>query len=508
MAKYCFIKPLCYHYSQLTILEGLSMKTHLRLAFWALQMLWRLKGIWLVDRFQLWRKSINLYLAFLAFTDLERPFNQMKSAMLSALLSAVYDYDTDWTFGNRHGNNFFSLLQHIESEKARTLATGLFNTDIQHKLSDDGLERGSVALRLYWLVIKSAWMQSYTPEQIDQFGRNLQIIDDLLDLEGDRVAGDTNCFLIEDRTQEFVAEAEEFLKSDFFERLKRNSKVYRVLEGKVRKTLQSFGTDPVTFKQLFATGRPHTGLYAFALSLIGFGFYEATPWVVILFTSLAYAGLTMNIMIFNDWVDRENDRKKGKMLASEHSQELMQYWQRLSGVTALILIPIAYWSVPLAIYTTLVWAVGILYSYAQRRYLLNNALVALCAGAPVLSGAVYHGEIRWIAICTSIIFMGLIFINEMYKDVKDRNTDDGYKITMPIKRGSVLTLWQTIKFIHLPAILFVLHPNPWVRWFGIAAISLVTFQQAAAFLHPEWINRPLNTMRLTLTGLLIILLVT
>lgn len=484
------------------------MKAHLKLAFWALQILWGLKGIWPVDRFRLWKKSINLYLAFLTFTDTERPFDQLQSAMLCAILSAVYDYDTDWTFGNQNGKNILPLLQHIKSREAQALATNLFNAEVKHDLSEDGLERGSIALRFYWLVINSVWMRNYTQEQIDDFGRKLQILDDILDLENDRLADDMNCLLLEDQAQAFVAEAEVFLKSDFFGMLKKNSLVYRMLEGKVKKKLRSFGTQEVTLKQLFATGRPSTGLYAFLLSFIGFGFYEGTPWAVRVLTSLAFGGLTMSIMAFNDWVDRENDRKKGKLFASEHPQELLQYWWQLSSVTTLALVLIVYWSVPLTLFTAIVWVIGILYSYTRRLYLVNNFIVAICSGSPALCGTVFHGEIRWVATCTFGIFMTLLFINELYKDVEDRKIDLEHKDTMPVRRGSFLTLWHTIPFLYVSALLFVLHPNTWVKWLGAVAVTLITFQQIAAMLHPEWIHRPMTTMRLTLKCLLIVLLLT
>ncbi len=496
------------YYPQLIQERRFVVKNHIRLAFWSIQILWKLKGIWPMDKFKLWKKSIRLYLSFLAFTDSEHPVSQLRNAMLCAILSAVYDYDTDWTFGNRQGENFFALLPRVESTEARMLATELFHADIQRKVSGDGLERGSIALHFYWLVINSAWMHSYVPEQIHSFGRKLQIVDDLLDVEEDRISGDTNCFLLKERIQEFVTEIEEFLGSNFFGKLKDHSKVYATLEDKMQKKLQNFGTRPATLKQLFATGRPHTGLYAFALSLIGFGFYEGTPWIVILLTALAYAGLTMSIMTFNDWIDRENDRKKGKLFASEHSQELIRYWRRLSGVTLMLMLMIIWWNTPLAIFSALVWTIGILYSYTRRWYLLNNAIVAICAGSPALCGMIYHGEIRWIAICTASIFVILIFINELWKDAKDRETDYGYKVTMPTKKGSVLTLWQTIVFTYAPTILFVFYPNPWVRWYGIAMMSFVAFQQAAAFLHPKLINRPLSSMQLILGGLLIVLLLT
>gem|GEM_PF-5104629 len=428
--------------------------------------------------------------------------------MLCAILSAVYDYDTDWTFGNRQGDNFFPLLKRIKLKEARTLATNLFNRDNNRNISADGLERGSIALRFYVLVINSVWMSSYTPKQIRSFGRKLQIIDDILDREGDLAAGDTNCLLFNDRTQEFLTEAAEFLKSDFFGRLKRNSQVYAILEGKVRKTLRNSGMRPATLKQLFATGRPKNGLYASVLSFIGFGFYEGTPWHIVLLTGIAFAGLTMSIMIFNDWVDRENDRKKRKMFASEHSQELMRYWQRLSCLTTLVLVPIAYWSIPLTLYITLIWTIGIMYSYARQRHPLNNIIVALCSGSPALCGMIYYGEISRVALYTFGIYALLIFVREIHKDIQDIKVDPEYKRTMPLNIGTARTIMFTTVFLYAPALLLVLYPNPWITWLGVIALGFITFQQSFVFLHPYRIGRAFLAMRLTQVGLLVLLLVT
>jgi len=245
---------------------------------WALQVIWGLKAIWPVDRLRLWRKSINLFLSFLAFTDKERPQPQLRRAMLCAILSALYDHDSDWTYGNRKGQNFESLLHLVESEEARTLAQQLFTEDVGHQLSKHGLERGSAALRFYWLVIESQWMKDYTVQEINCFGRKLQILDDLLDSEDDRIAGDTNC-LLTDEAGEYIAEGTEFLENEFFGKLKINSIVYRVLERKACGLLKKFSTREVTFGQLWETGRPMTGVYAFITTLIGFGYYEGAPWV-------------------------------------------------------------------------------------------------------------------------------------------------------------------------------------------------------------------------------------
>lgn len=482
------------------------MRKHWNIALWALRIVWGLKGIWPVDRLRLWVKSISLYMAFLAFTDVGRPLAQLHHAMLSAVLSAVYDYDSDWLFGNRSGKNFFPLLEYVDSEAARKNGRALFQTDVGRNLSEDGLERGSVALQFYRLVIDSNWMRGYTSQEIDEFGRKLQILDDLLDLESDWTAGDTNCLLLPDRAQAFATEAEAFLDSDFFGMLKSNSLVYRVLEKKAREKLRNFRMREVTFTQLFVAGRPSTGLYAFVLSLISFGFYEGAPWLVPVLAGLTYAGLTMNIMVFNDWADRENDRKKGRLFASEHPRALMRYWLYLAGATALTLVSTAYWSVPLALFTTLVWVAGLAYSYTQQRIFWNNAIVAACSGSPALCGTVFHGEIRWIAVCTFGIFTTLIFINEIFKDVEDTRGDRGYKATMATEWSIKLALWYSIVLMYAPAILLAWHPNVWVMRIGWIACGWITLEQSAAFLHPQWIGRPMRAMRFALQALLVALL--
>ena len=216
---------------------------HLVYIFWALRTLWRLKEIKRLNRLRLWRKSFNLYLAFLAFTDKKRPALQLKRAMISAYLSAVYDYDTDWTRAtNPETSMFFRELRrllknHPNEEAATKAAEDLFWIDWANKLSVHGLERGSVALRFYWLVIRSKWMEDYTEREINEFGRNLQIVDDLLDLDQDTENGHKNCFNTAERTK-YIAEGAVFLESTFFCRLVTNSKVYRLIRGMCEKRLR------------------------------------------------------------------------------------------------------------------------------------------------------------------------------------------------------------------------------------------------------------------------------
>lgn len=216
---------------------------HLVYIFWALRTLWGLKEISRLNRLRLWRKSFNLYLAFLAFTDKKRPTLQLKRAMISAYLSAVYDYDTDWIrTKNPETSMFFRELRrllkdHPNEEAAIKAAEDLFQIDWENKLSVHGLERGSVALRFYWLVIRSEWMEDYTENEIDSFGRKLQIVDDILDWEKDTEKGHTNCFNTEEKIS-YVVEGERFLDSPFFCKLVKNSWIYWLLRRTCKRKLR------------------------------------------------------------------------------------------------------------------------------------------------------------------------------------------------------------------------------------------------------------------------------
>lgn len=485
------------------------MTTHLRVIVWALQVLWGLKTIWFSDRLRLWRKSINLYSSFLVFTDRGRPRDQLHRAMICAVISAVYDYDSDWPYGDRTGTHFLALLEQlVDSPEARQIATDLYRIDECGQLSEDGLERGSVALCFYRLVIDSCWMRDYSDEEIDAFGRKLQIIDDLLDLEGDRVAGNTNCLLLPARAPAFVREATEFLDSPFFLKLKEYSRIYRVIERKTREALLRFGNDRVTAKQLFQAGRPTTGAYAFVLTLISFGFYPETAWVLRLLTAAAFAGLTMSIMVFNDFADREHDRKKGKDLAARHPRELLRYWWCLSGVTAIVLAGVVGTDWQVAGFCLAVWLVGLGYSLAPGWYLVNNIIVAACSAAPALCGVVHAGKFTHPAVATFFLLFLLILWNEIYKDTEDLEIDRGYKNTLPVRLGHLPTFGRLIGWLVLPAAAFVLHPNPWVQRLAFVAMPLLAFEQSAVFGHRQLVARAKTVMRTTLQALLIVLLLT
>ncbi|MFA5022576.1 MAG: UbiA family prenyltransferase [Patescibacteria group bacterium] len=481
------------------------MTTHIQLVFWALQVLWGQKTIHCLNRLRLWKKSINLYLSLLAFTDKHRPADQLFRVMVSAVLTAVYDYDTDWEPGS-DGSRFKELMcQYVKSETAETIAVKLLESEKTNALSEDGLERGSVAFKFYCLVIDSEWLKQYSPAQLDTFGKFLQILDDILDFNHDRAAGDKNCLLLSNR-DEYITQAREFLKSDFFQKLKGHSRIYWLLELKVRWIFSGLEKNRATFRQLLQTTRPSTGVYALVLTIISFRFFTEFFWPAAIASGLAYLLLTMSIMAFNDFTDREIDAKKGKTFAKQHPAELKRFWWQLNTITTLWLLLVVGFDWATAGYCLLVWLIGLSYSKLRSCYLVNNLVVALCSASPALCGVVYYRHLSDSAIVTFFVFLALIFLNEIFKDVEDRRFDSGNKNTMPVKIGHMVTMAYLNCLLYIPATIIIFHPSWWVKTVTIPLLAVIAFQQALVFFEPKRIFGPKATMRLLLEFLLVILL--
>ena len=467
----------------------------------ALRILWGLKTITRKNRYRLWRKSINLYLSFLAFTDRDRPAIQLRGAMTAAVLSAVYDYDTDWKRSQSPETSlFFRMLdellrQHPRKEEATALARELFQTDWQNRLSADGLERGSVALRFYCLVIGSDWMSRYNVSEINSFGRKLQIVDDCLDLEQDRALGHTNCFRTSEATR-FRSELIEFLASGFFWRLAKNSSIYRLLRRKCQIILGQ--TEKITLRQLFRTSHPRIGLYAIILALIGFRFFSPVPWLLAMFAAISFACITWSIMTWNDYVDREQDRKKGKNFASDNPDVLRQYWLAINtgAVCSLTLTMLLDWRV--ALFSTGCWGLGLCYSYIPHWYITQNLVVSFCSAAPVVVGSIAAWQINRKPLLMFTVLFFMVFNREIYLDMRDQGIDRGYKATIPVRQsqpGSAMVALVLGGFVWPLFIGF--YPEPLVSIVGFAGVA-VAFITARLFLHPKRAPTAVKTMSWTI----------
>ena len=482
---------------------------HVHVVWNALRFVWGIKSIvWGPDRFWIWRKAVSLYLSFLAFTDESRPLSQLDRAMACAVISAVYDYDSDHEFGNRGGRNFLTVLhQMVDSVPAKALAIRLFEKDTTHSLSAGGLERGSVALHVYRLVIGSAWMQGYSDADIDIFGRRLQMIDDLLDFENDRLAEDMNCFLDTEHQGQYVAEVREFIEGDFFCLLQERSRTYRTIRGKAEAALQQFG-GIVSWKQLIATGRPHTGLYAFLLSLVSFGFFGWSDWVIGVLAGLVFGLLTMSIMTFNDYIDRYHDVKKGKTFARDHQRALFIFWRREAILLVGLMTVLSFVAPSVATFCLAVWVVGLLYSFIPHWFLLQNFCVAVCSGSPALCAMIYAGVWDGKSMMTFALFTSLILFNEINKDIEDHKIDPGYKSTVPVKWGTLRASLLLIMSVHFVALPFLFYPNWWVFIVGLFILPNLSMQQAYTLLRPKRVKRPIKAISLAIMLLGVVLYLT
>ncbi|MFH1536981.1 MAG: UbiA family prenyltransferase [Patescibacteria group bacterium] len=471
------------------------MLKHVRCVLWALQVLWQLKRISVSDRLRLWRKTFNLYLSFLAFTDSCRPTNQLQRAMLCAVLSAIYDYETDWQRTDHPGGSmFFGLLdsyQFLIPAKAMIEGKKLFFRDWSNSLSVSGLERGSEALRFYNLVIASQWMSDYSSQQITQFGAKFQIVDDLLDLDKDREKGDLNCF-ISDNPRVRAEEAREFLESDFFRVLQVSSRVYRVIRKKCEQRLKQLAEeDKTTLAKLAKTSRLPGMAYVAVMVIAGFRFYQVNSWWFVASVVLAFIGIHNSIMSYNDYVDREHDRKKGKTFASDHSQALLKYVVGLSGVTVGLLLLVGWQDPAVAVFCGLVWVMGLAYSHFPGLLLVNNLVVALTAASPALCGLVHERAFKPEPILLFGFFVVLLLIREVYLDIRDAKIDKGYKRTVPVVTGYAQTWMWLIKLNFVLAgvvVIYSLVPetNWWIFSAGTFTCTAIMFNQSFLLLNPRW----------------------
>lgn len=155
-------------------------------------------GVRLRESLRYSRKAINLGLCYGAFVP-SYSLRDSKRAGRAAFLACAYDVVTDWRgFDRCAGERFARLLRALVPSWAVALALDLYRKDRAGALSDDGLERGTLALRFVTRLVGSADL--YEPRLAGDLGVVLQIVDDLLDYKDDEVAGDTNCLLTSQRT--------------------------------------------------------------------------------------------------------------------------------------------------------------------------------------------------------------------------------------------------------------------------------------------------------------------
>ena len=157
-------------------------------------------GIAVCERQRYFKKSIQLALCYSDFCCSFHP-REPWHAGEAAFLSCAYDVVTDWRgFDSTYRSHFEHLLDQYASFKdLKHIALKLYEKDRSCTLSDDGLERGAFALRFITEMMHVREKMERRGINIDTMGKDLQIVDDIMDLERDQKNADTNCLLSPNR---------------------------------------------------------------------------------------------------------------------------------------------------------------------------------------------------------------------------------------------------------------------------------------------------------------------
>lgn len=239
-------------------------------------------------------------------------------------------------------------------------------------------------------------------------------------------------------------------------------------------------------KNVIRSLHPVTGPYAAVVVLLGFNFYPSMPVLPALLSAVAFAGIAWTIMLFNNIIDRKNDKRKGKRFASKHPGLLVTVLSVMSGLILVLLGLLAIWSPLSALYCGGVWVLGFLYSFMRKFFLIQNAIVGVCSASPILVAGVYYGGIVKEQLLVFFTLFFLIWAKEVYLDIRDRQADTGYKWTLssdspsPFVNAFPVCILCSLGW----GFALVAYPSFLVKVLAISA-GIAAFKFSRLFLHSE-----------------------
>jgi hypothetical protein len=152
-------------------------------------------GITSDERRRYRRKAVFCGLCFVGL-GARRTWREAWLAGRAAFLSTAFDVATDWRRFDARARRAFAvvLADHVDAETAR-LALALYDAKRDGRLDDDGLARGAPAVALILRVMECEEERTVHWGDVAAVGRTLQVIDDVLDLDGDRARREANCLM-------------------------------------------------------------------------------------------------------------------------------------------------------------------------------------------------------------------------------------------------------------------------------------------------------------------------
>lgn len=197
------------------------------------------------------------------------------------------------------------------------------------------------------------------------------------------------------------------------------------------------------FWQLLKSARPISCVFSVVATLIGFYALDqndsSTDSLVIFVVSSISMLATASVMLFNDYIDAAHDLKKGKYFAFENRIILLNAWKAVSCFALIGLLFIIHLDPYLGILCIMIYALGLVYSFSRKCFLLQNILVGLCATSPLIFGSVYYRFPSDSPLLPGASILLSILIGEVMKDLRDVEIDVGYKNTIPVIYSEVAT---------------------------------------------------------------------
>jgi hypothetical protein len=151
------------------------------------------------ERVRYLKKSLRLGLCYAGFGVPWKVVEAWKAGK-AAFLSCAYDVVTDWKRFDEKGHVAFErILSEVSERELQELALTLYDKDSNNQLSENGLERGAVALRFTLKMMGCEKEREARWGDLTDLGELLQIVDDIYDYEDDAAAGDQNCLTTANR---------------------------------------------------------------------------------------------------------------------------------------------------------------------------------------------------------------------------------------------------------------------------------------------------------------------
>lgn len=180
--------------------------------------------------------------------------------------------------------------------------------------------------------------------------------------------------------------------------------------------------------------RPVMGIFSSLLCLAAFRlqaptFFQVNPTQVVVLLIAVFCG-TSATMVYNDFVDREHDLRKGKCHAYESKYAYADLAKRLYVVCAFCS-AFSGSGISLGV-ICFCMVLGIYYSSTYRVRHLSMVTVGICSASPTLF-ALFVPSPRSIGLGVTL-FLGVfvtICARETLKDIEDAEIDRGYKATIP-----------------------------------------------------------------------------